>query len=133
MKPKVWRFVVLFVLGGAGYNLLECLWRGHTHWSMFFLGGSCFHLIGKIGEQLHRRSAWMVGTVCSAAVTFAEFLSGCLLNLHWKLNVWDYSCMPANLYGQICLLYSVLWGLLSLPVVLLYRCLNRALFRRTSP
>ena len=30
-------------------------------------------------------------------------------------NVWDYSSMPLNLYGQICLPFSGLWFLLCIP------------------
>ncbi len=124
MKRKWLCFTELFILGGAGYNLIELLWRGYSHWSMFFLGGTCFHLIGKIGARMRRRGWLAVGIACSAAVTAAEFVSGCFLNLRWKLNVWDYSHMFGNLYGQVCLLYSVLWGGLSLLALPLYNTLN---------
>lgn len=123
------RFLCLFTIGGLGYNVIEWLWRGYSHWSMFFLGGTCFHVIGRIGERLRGRGALTVATACSAAVTAAEFLCGCLVNLRWKLNVWDYSRKFANLRGQVCLLYSVLWGCLSLFAVPLYRGVNRLLWR----
>ncbi len=121
MKRKGSRFLCLFVIGGLGYNLIEILWRGYSHWSMFFLGGTCFHLIGKIGGKLWHKGFVAVGAACSAAITVAEFFSGCLLNLRWKLNVWDYSHMAGNVKGQVCLLYSILWGGLSVLAVPLYR------------
>ena len=121
MKRKIPRFISLFMLGGSAYNLIEFLWRGYTHWSMFFLGGTCFHLIGKIGGKLWGKGLLAVGVACSLVITAAEYLSGCLLNLRLKLNVWDYSHMTANLKGQVCLLYSVLWGALSIVAVPLYR------------
>ena len=37
------------------------------------------------------------------------------------MNVWDYSGFPLNIMGQVCLLYSVLWGLLSIVAIPLYR------------
>ena len=49
-------------------------------------------------------------------ITFIEFISGCIVNLWGKLEVWDYSDMPANFLGQICLYYSILWGLLTIPI-----------------
>ena len=121
MKRKLSCFIFLFTVGGLAYNLIEVLWRGYSHWSMFFLGGTCFHLIGRIGGKLWNKGILAVSTACSAAVTAAEYVSGCVLNLRLKLNVWDYRHMFGNIQGQVCLLYSFLWGLLSLAAVPLYR------------
>lgn len=118
-------FIRIFCIGGVAYNLIEILWRGHSHWSMFLVGGTCFHLIGTIGTRLRRHGAFVIGAACSAAVTVVEYMSGCLFNLRLKLNVWDYSKMPANLNGQVCLLYSVLWGGLSLLALPVYRILDK--------
>lgn len=111
----------LFLIGGFLYNMIEICWRGYTHWTMFFVGGACFNVIGRIhtvGEKLgmFRRCA-----LCSVAVSTIEFLSGCLVNLKWNMEVWDYSRIPLNLKGQICLLYSILWGFLSLVAMPVYR------------
>lgn len=114
-------FLLLFCMGGFCYNLIEILWRGYSHWSMFFVGGSCFHLIGRIGNRLRSRGALAVGSACALAVTAVEYISGLVVNLRLKLNVWDYSHMFANLHGQVCLLYTVLWGFLSLLAVPIYR------------
>ena len=132
MTGKISRFVSLFVLGGLAYNLIELAWRGYTHWSMFFLGGTCFHLIGKIGGKLWGKGLLAVGVACSFAVTAAEFASGCLLNLRLKLNVWDYSHMIGNLKGQVCLLYSALWGALSIVTVPVYRRCSLILSRGSN-
>lgn len=132
MKGKVYREIGLFVIGGAAYNLVEIVWRGYSHWSMFFLGGVCFQLIGKIGNRLWRRGIVTVGVVCSAVVTVLELVSGYLLNRCWKLNVWDYSDRLGNVDGQICLLYSVLWGVISVMAVPLYRGCRRWLTKDSS-
>ncbi len=124
------RFFLLFCIGGGAYNLIELLWRGHTHWSMFVVGGGCFHLIGRTGNALRGHSRWLIGGACAAAVTAVEYLSGCVLNLHFKLGVWDYSHLFGNLHGQVCLLYSALWGFLSFPAVRLYRFLDRQISER---
>ncbi len=120
----------LFLIGGLGYNLLELLWRGRTHWSMFLVGGLCFRLIGGIGERLYRVS-WLVrGAACAGAVTVVEFVSGCIVNLWWGLGVWDYSRMRFHLKGQVCLVYSLLWLLLSVAVCPFYSLCRRLLCRR---
>lgn len=119
------KFMRLFCIGGGAYNLIEVLWRGHSHWSMFLVGGTCFHVIGAIGTRLRKRSRFAIGSACALAVTAVEYVSGCVLNRRLKLKVWDYSKMPANLNGQVCLLYSVLWGGLSLLALPVYRRLNK--------
>ena len=55
----------------------------------------------------------------SAVITGVELIVGCIVNLILKLEVWDYSNMPLNLLGQICPLYSLLWGFLTIPIVFL--------------
>lgn len=113
--------VGIFLIGGALYNLIEILWRGYTHWSMFIVGGLCFQLIGYIQTALVKWGLFRRCLLCSAAVTAVEFFSGCLFNLKLHMNVWDYSGFPLNIMGQVCLLYSVLWGLLSIVAIPLYR------------
>ena len=46
------KHIFLFETGGLLYLLLELLWRGWTHWTMFFLGGACFICLGLINEVL---------------------------------------------------------------------------------
>lgn len=108
----------LFFAGGAIYPTLEIAWRGRTHISMAVAGGMCLCLIDKIcNHQLKRRSLW---TRCSAGaliITGVEFLIGAVTNLILKLNVWDYSLLPFNILGQICLPFTALWAFLSLPAM----------------
>jgi len=44
---------IIFIIFGAIYFGLECLWKGHaTHWTMFLLGGLVGMLIGNINEKI---------------------------------------------------------------------------------
>jgi hypothetical protein len=114
----------LFCIGGALYNIIEVLWRGYTHWTMFIVGGMCFNIIGKI-HSLCRKGMVIRCTLCALAITIIEFISGYLFNIRLKMNVWDYSSMLFNIKGQVCLLYSVLWGGLSVIALPVYRfCLS---------
>ena len=45
----LWRYSVLWYLGGMAYTGMELLWRGWSHSSMFAAGGTCFLLIGHLG------------------------------------------------------------------------------------
>lgn len=106
-------------VGGFGYNLVELLWRGHSHWTMTVAGGVCFGLMYGIHKTIPSASLLQKSILSAASVTAVEFLCGCVINLGLHMNVWDYSARRGNLFGQICVLYTFLWFLLSLPCLLL--------------
>ena len=71
-------------------------------------------LSGLINEILSMDTPiWLQAIIGSCIVTTGEFISGCILNLWLGLGIWDYSNMPFNLLGQICLPFSLLWVILS--------------------
>lgn len=119
----------LIVIGGLLYVLIELLWRHHTHWSMFPVGGLCFDIIGGIHRRLSHRGAIPRCAMCAAAVTVVELVSGCVLNLGLGLDVWDYSRLPLNICGQVCLLYTGFWMVLSGVVRPVYEVCRRGLER----
>lgn len=41
---RVIKPLVLFGIGGLIYVMIEVIWRGYSHWTMFLLGGLCFFL-----------------------------------------------------------------------------------------
>lgn len=110
----LFKYFILFNIGGLCYIIIELLWRGFSHWSMFFLGGSCFVVLGLINE----RASWDVPLIAQMAagafiITALEFIAGCVLNIWLDMNVWSYADMPYNIMGQICLPYTVLWFFMS--------------------
>ena len=107
--------LLTFFLGGTSYVLLELLWRGRSHVSMFCAGGLALLLL----HGLFLRFALPLFAQCllgGLVITAIEFVAGAIVNVRLKLNVWDYSKMPLNLYGQVCLPFSLLWCLLTLPI-----------------
>ncbi len=104
----------IFILGAAGYPLLELLYRGRTHYSMALAGGCSAALIGKISRLPLPLPAQAL--LCGAGITAVEALCGVIWNRHYA--VWDYRRMPLNWRGQVCLPYSVLWcGLSALLLI----------------
>lgn len=106
--------IIVFILGGISYAMIEILFRGHTHWTMVLTGGACILTIYVL-------SGWwinvplVVGALASAMIiTFYEFCVGILVNLRLGWQVWDYSDMPGNILGQICPTFSAIWFLLCL-------------------
>ena len=111
----------LFLVGGRLYTWIEILWRGHTHWTMFILGGLCFVNMGQLNEHVFPWDLPLsVQSVISAVmVTIFEFITGCIVNIWLGWQVWDYSSLPFNLYGQICLYFFLLWIPLSMAGIIL--------------
>jgi uncharacterized membrane protein len=124
----------LFAVGGLLYYLIEILWRGYSHFSMFVLGGLCFILVGKINVYLEwNMFLWKQQIVAMIIITIAEFLAGLIVNVWLKLDVWNYSHLPFNFLGQICLYYSVLWFWLSAIAIVLDDWLRWKLFNEEKP
>lgn len=125
---------ILFIIGGLLYILIELSYRGHSHWTMFILGGLCFVLIGGINNYI----SWdmpvyeqmMIGSVI---ITMLEFICGCIVNLWLGWDVWDYSNMPYNVLGQICLPFSILWFFISLVAIVADDYIRYWLFDEEKP
>jgi len=112
---------ILFTAGGAAYVCVELLWRGRSHRSMFFAGGTCFLLLGKLDK-----SGWSAparGAAGAGIITAVEYVTGLLANRQYQ--VWDYRQLPFNYQGQVCLPFYVLWIPLSLGAMSLYRRLSQ--------
>ena len=130
----VLKSTILAVIGGLIYILIELLWRGHTHISMFILGGVCFVAIGLINELF----PWELGIVWQSMigaviVTVCEFITGLVVNVWLGLNVWYYSNMPFNVMGQICLPFSLAWVVLSAIAIVLDDYLRYWMFGEEKP
>ena len=123
---------VLAVIGGFAYMGIELLWRGHTHWSMGVLGGVCFVLIGLLDEWQDHPPLWLQMLEGTMIVTALELLVGLVVNRWLGWNVWDYSDMPGNLWGQVCPQFMVAWFLLSALAVKLENALHRLAERIAS-
>ena len=126
---------VLALCGGCLYVLLELLWRGFSHWTMFLLGGGCFALIGLLNELLPWQMPLLLQGVIGSLgiVTPLEFVTGCVVNLGLGWGVWDYSRMPLNLLGQVCLPFALLWVPVAVAAVVLDDLLRWRFFGEECP
>lgn len=86
---------------------------------MIFLGGIVSVLIGLINEITPNMRMWKQMLLGTILVTLFEFILGYILNIKLGLGIWDYSNIPFNIMGQICLPFSFLWFVLSYFVIIL--------------
>lgn len=130
----VCKYIGLATVGGGAYVLLELLWRGRSHWTMFLLGGFLFVVLGLLNEGLTWEMSLIEQAVIGACtVTMAELVAGLILNCWLGLGVWDYSGMPCNLWGQICLPYTLLWAPVSMVAIVLDDYLRWWFFGEETP
>lgn len=125
---------VLFDVGGLLYIVIELVWRGWSHWTMFILGGICFISLGLINEVIPWEMAlWKQILIGACVITVLEFITGCIVNLWLGWDVWDYSHMPGNVLGQISPQFFVLWMLLSVVGIVLDDWLRYWMFGEERP
>ena len=126
--------IILGFIGGLLYIIIELIWRGYSHWTMFVLGGICFILLGRINEVIPwDMPLWLQVLIGTAIITGLEFITGCIVNLWLGWNVWDYSNVPFNVLGQICLPYILLWIPISLAGIVSDDYLRHWLFKEEKP
>lgn len=133
------KYVVLFSIGAIIYFEIELNWRYFAgtlpvHWTMPLLGASAFLLIGGINNWL----PWELGFAWQSLLgggiaTAAEFAAGYVLNLWLGLGVWDYSHLPFNILGQICLPFALAWVLIAAVAIVLDDWLRYALYGEDKP
>lgn len=133
-KSKIEKYEFLFFVGATIYVIIEKLYRGYSHWTMFLLGGICFIALGLINEVI----AWDMSLLLQmfiggAIITVLELITGCVVNLWLGWNVWDYSELPFNLWGQISLFSSIVWVGLSLVGIVLDDFIRWKFFGEEKP
>ena len=121
----IWKLCFLFYLGGMCYQGLELLWRGFSHGSMFVLGGIWFVMVGNLKRL--RPGKKLPARVTAAALIITLLELGCGLLVNRSYRVWDYRNMPLNVFGQICLPFTLLWIPVSFVAMLLYDWTNRGI------
>ena len=106
----------LFLSCGFIYCMIEILFRGWSHWSMFvltgFLGVFC---VDSINNTLSFDCDYIVQILISTILcTIGEGISGIILNVWLQLNVWDYSKMTFGtfFFGQCNVIFCVAWALI---------------------
>ena len=119
MKKWLKKEFFIFIIFGISYFTLEILYRGYSHWTMIFLGGIVSVLIGLINEITPNMRMWKQMILVTILITVFEFILGYILNIKLGLGIWDYSNIPFNIMGQICLPFSFLWFVLSYFIIML--------------
>ena len=117
MKNKFYiaKILAIWFILGTFYFTLEGIWRipkgGYANIVMLPIGGLCGICVGSINQipKFYNMKVIYQSIIGALIVTFIEFISGLVLNCYLGLGIWDYSNLPFNILGQICLLFSLIW------------------------
>ena len=116
MKRNFFLYASAFAAGAVGYPLLEVAFRGRSHISMALAGGLSLAFIFYLGRRMPKAPLLLRAVLSALFITAVELSIGVVVNLNLHLGVWDYTGLPLNLWGQICLPFTGIWFLLSLPL-----------------
>ncbi len=114
------KYIIIFLIGGIGYGIIEVLFRGYTHWSMIITGGAAFLSLYIINNALTNTSIFIKALLGMIVITVLEFSVGIIVNKILALDVWDYTNMPGNILGQISLQFSACWYGLSVVAFIIF-------------
>lgn len=113
-------------------------------WSLFMTEpviGGMFVCAGLTGNTIslinHRYSFFNMlkkSIIITSVILVLELVSGYILNIYLELEVWDYSLLPCNFNGQICLYFALIWFFIFSPLIVwLYDAIGWAFFGDLKP
>lgn len=114
-------YSLAFLIGGNAYCMIELAYRARTHYSMFFCSGLAIVIMLYIFINYERINPLLFALLGAGIITSLEFVFGIVFNIMLKMNVWDYSGTPLNLFGQICVPFSLIWFFFSLGIYYIFR------------
>lgn len=121
---NLYKLILVFVIGSFVGVVVETLWcllrhgyyesRNGLLWGPF----SPLYGLGAVAMTLalyrwRNRGSWLSFTGGFAIGSVVEYFCSWWQEWAFGSTSWDYSHMPFNINGRVCLLYSVFWGLLG--------------------
>lgn len=115
-KKKLIPLLIIFITSGLIYTVLEMLWRGYSHWTMFICAGVCGIVMMGINDGLLKFDTdFRVQVLVSALLcTAAELIFGLIFNSDF--TIWDYRDMIGTIHflnDQINIFFILIWGIIS--------------------
>ena len=130
---KIGKCVFMFIFGFMGYVTIEVIFRNVSYPLMGLCGGLVFVLIDKINDEISWDTDILIqGIMGSALITFLEFIIGEMSLRGLIQPMWDYSDMPFNYKGIVCLPFSLIWVGLSIVAIVVADFINYYIFNDST-
>ena len=126
------KYFVLFIFYsflGWVYESIYCTIHEHSWQNRGFLYGPCVPMYG-IGATLaqiifndlpipalHSDSDWIIFAACAAGTFIMEYVTSFILEKLFHARWWDYSDLPLNINGRVCLIFTACFGIAGVLIV----------------
>ncbi len=130
MNKKLIKNIILFTVGFCLYITMEVLFRGYS----FPLMGVCAGLVIVLLDKINDYISWDIDILVQCIlgmlmVTIMELIIGTIfLDTNLLPVMWDYSNLPLNFRGIICIPFMALWMILSFIAILVADSINYYVF-----
>lgn len=114
---KIIPHLIIFIVSGLIYVLLEVLWRGYSHWTMFICAGCCGLVMATVNNSiLEFETDFRIQVLVSAFLcTTAELIFGLIFNSNF--TIWDYRNTWGTIHflnDQVNILFIGVWIIISI-------------------
>lgn len=120
-------FIIYSFLGFIVETIFGMLTKGviESRKSCFYGPFCCIYGLGAAimipGLQKFKRNNWTLAIGGMIEGSIIEYIVSWIGEIIFQIKWWDYSNMPLNMNGRICLLFTIFWGILA---VVLLRLVN---------
>lgn len=130
---KTAKTLTLFLTGFCSFITIEVLFRCYSYAASGMMGGLAVLILDRINDEI----SWdmdltLQALIGGAVTTLIELIVG-LIARYTSIfpQMWDYSDIPFNLGGIICLPFTIAWTLLSVLAIFLADAINYYVFEET--
>lgn len=116
-------FIIYSFLGFIVETIFGMLTKGviESRRSCFYGPFCCIYGLGAAimipGLQKFKHSNWTLFIAGAIEGSVVEYVVSLIGELIFQIKWWDYSNMPFNINGRICILFTVFWGVLALGLM----------------
>lgn len=123
------RQLILFITGFCLYITIEVCYRGYSYPLMGVCGGIILLILDRINDKI----SWdmdilLQGCIGSLVTTLFEFVIGSICLIFDFNLMWDYSNLPLNFAGIICVPFSLVWIGISIIGIFIADAINYYVF-----
>lgn len=129
-KRIILKNTILFLIGFCVYITIEVLYRGFSYPLMGLCAGIAIVILDKINDLI----SWNVDVLWQCLfgallITLMELIIGKMFIAGYLPVMWDYSSVPLNYQGIICVPFSVVWMALSFVAIIVADAINYYVFK----
>lgn len=131
---KTAKSLTLYGAGFCAFITIEVLFRGYSYPVSGVMGGFAVIMLDGINDEM----SWdldlaLQALIGGALITLMEAGVGILMLCAPGVpRMWDYSDIPFNIAGIICLPFSIAWVFLSVLAIFLADAINYYVFEETE-